>query len=304
MHVLLILVIAAFGIFRIYWQYRERDEKTLGWYLSWLLPVAALIAVALELGLIRSYLELEKVIAACCEPEGVIWLATLSVAVALLIRRQRISGCCVAVLWLLITCNGNAWIASWLMHRLERSVSPPDVTGMSFDAVEVLGGGTDISPQGKAELGEAGDRIYTALQLYHDGKAKLLIASGSEPSFMGHARQGLAHQEAEVLWTNLGVAPQDIVEWTEPETTSQEISQLAREAHEHGWKKIAVVTSAWHMPRVLRLCREAKLTVTAIPCDYRGQSMPWSVVFVVPHGKYAFYVQLAFWEYLASLADR
>jgi uncharacterized SAM-binding protein YcdF (DUF218 family) len=304
MSLLVTLIIAVFGVVRAWWLYRGRSERSLRWYLQWLIPLVAGVTVALRLGLVRSWLECEKFIAACIEPEGLIWLATLALACVALARRQRLLAACLGALWLMITLNGNAYVAAVALRHLERQVPVPDITGQVFDCVEVLGGGTDITSGGVPELGESGDRITCAFQLYHDGRARRLIASGSAPDFMGHPRSGLTRQEAAVLWHGMGVPDQDILEWPEPQTTSQEIARLAMEARSRGWTRIAVVSSAWHLPRVMRLCQEAQLTVTPIPCDYRGMPEPWSVVYLVPHGKFAFYVQLAVWEYLAGLAGR
>ena len=303
MQVVLILFVVGFGGFRAWQLWGGRHERSPSWFMGWLVPVAALVVVAVECGLIRSPLEAEKLIAACLTPLGLIWLATLALTVVSAWRAPRWVACCCAGLFLAMTLDGNAWLGAALMHSLERQVPLPDPSSR-FDAVLVLGGGTDISPQGEPELGDSGDRVLMGWQLYHQGRTPMVIAPGRGPEFMDHPRHGLLEQEAAVLWERLGVPPGAVLQWPEGTTTSTEIARLAREAPTRGWQHIGLVSSAWHLPRALRLCREAGLTVTPLPCDYRGQAIPWSVVWLVPHAKACERINDAAWEYLAALADR
>jgi len=303
MQVVLILFVIAFGAFRAWQLWRARTEPTPAWFLGWLVPLAALVVLAVECGLIRSLLEAEKLVGACVTPLGLVWLATLALTLWTWWRGQRAVALCCTGLFLALTLDGNAWLGAALMHSLERQVPPSDPT-QHFDAVLVLGGGTDVTPQGEPELGDSGDRVLMGWQLYHQGRTPLLIASGRGPVYMDHGRQGLVDQEAAVLWDRLGVPAAAVLQWPEGTTTSAEIMRLAREAPARGWSHIGLVSSAWHLPRALRLCREAHLAVTPLPCDYRGQAVPWSVVWLVPHAKACERINDAAWEYLAALADR
>jgi len=303
MQVALMLFVAGFGGFRAWQLWHSRQERSPSWFLGWLVPLAAVVVVLVECGLIRSLLEAEKLLAACLTPLGLIWLASLALSVVTAWRARRWVALSCAGLFLAMTLDGNAWLGAALMHSLERQVPLPDPTS-HFDAVLVLGGGTDISPQGEPELADSGDRVLTGWQLYHQGRTPLLIASGRGPDFMDHPRLGLMEQEAAVLWQRLGVPPAAVLQWPEGTTTSTEIGRLAREAPTRGWQRIGLVSSAWHLPRALRLCREAGLMVTPLPCDYRGQPVPWSVVWLVPHAKACERINDAAWEYLAELADR
>jgi uncharacterized SAM-binding protein YcdF (DUF218 family) len=102
----------------------------------------------------------------------------------------------------------------------------------------------------------------------------------------------------------LGVPDEAIVPISGPHTTSQEVVRIKAEAAERGWRRIGLVTSAWHMRRALRLCRVAGLEVTPIPCDFRGDIPPWSLVWLVPRDRGFVKVQFACWEYVGALVGR
>ena len=89
-----------------------------------------------------------------------------------------------------------------------------------------------------------------------------------------------------------------------PVNTRQEIERLAAEARARGWRRIGIVTSAWHLPRTLALARRFGLPADGIAADRRGRIPPASPVFLVPSGAAMHLTQMWCSELLGRLVGR
>jgi uncharacterized SAM-binding protein YcdF (DUF218 family) len=87
-------------------------------------------------------------------------------------------------------------------------------------------------------------------------------------------------------------------------TTSEEIPALAEEVRRRGWSRLGLITSAWHMPRSLRLTAAAGLEVTPLAADFRSGEAQATLVELLPSAAGASYVRLAAWEGLGMLLGR
>ena len=172
-----------------------------------------------------------------------------------------------------------------------------------FETVFVLGGGTEEKPLGGPELGMAGDRVALAAQLWHAGKAQLLVASGcSRDRAGGFADLG---QETRALWLSLGVPDQAIRVVQEPcWITRDEIAAYQRLQTRFGWRRMGLISSAWHLPRAMGLAGRAGLAVTPLGADWRGRRHPFQVRLLVPQPEGFLFVQWACWEYLGRWVGR
>lgn len=300
-------LIAALALAVLAWKswslWQSRAERDWRWWLGLAVPVLALLVLLAELGAVRSGLELQKLVGALVKPLGLLWLALLGVAAVAAWRGCRKLAWALGGLWLAFTLVTNVWVGAAMMGSLERRAPAFDeAAAPRFDAVVALGGGTFRPEGGRAQLRDGGDRVFRAAQLWHAGKAERLVAIGSPVAGMERARD--AAGETVELWTSIGV-PRSAIEILDgPRTTSEEIARLAREAEKRGWKRIAVVTSAWHLPRALRLARAQNLDVVGVPCDTRSEYSPWSLVWVVPHERGAQWVAVAWWEWVARVAGK
>ena len=131
-----------------------------------------------------------------------------------------------------------------------------------YDAIVVLGGG--IGPAQpphipEPHLTDSADRIWHAARLYHRGLAPRIIASGGGDGSMSEA------EAMRLFLTDLGVPAQAIVLEGASLNTIENIRQV-RTLVKDG--RVALVTSASHMPRALRLARIAGLNVAAFPTDW------------------------------------
>jgi uncharacterized SAM-binding protein YcdF (DUF218 family) len=273
---------------------RRRIQAQPGWRpLAWGAGIGFILAIALLL----IDLEAQKLATRLATPLSVAWLVLFGPAIEQVRNRRWWPGGLLAGSWLLLTLGGNAWVGSWLLGTLERSVPP--AAASRWDAVAVLGGGTELTADGAPQLGSAGDRLRVGHALFRDGRTPLLVATGSS---MLEARDLAA--ETGQLWESWGVPPPGMLLIRGPVNTSQEIQRLAEEARARGWKRIGLVSSAWHLPRAMALARRFGLAADPIPADCRGRPAPASPVFLIPCGRGFHEVQLWCSEVLGRLVGR
>jgi uncharacterized SAM-binding protein YcdF (DUF218 family) len=273
-----------------------RGAKVAGW-----LAVLVLLGVAATVA--PSAYDLRKLISYCLMPAGLLWLGLLALTVTLWRRRQRRFAAAALVLWLGYTAAGNAWLGSYMLGLLQRgyeSALPP--AGGPFDAVLVLGGGIEIRSGGQARLAEGGDRLLVAVRLFRAGQARLLLTSGPVEPLAG-GREASDPAATAAIWEGLGVPSGSIVQVVGPRTTTDEVLALKRLVAERGWRRVGLITSAFHLPRALRLCRRYGVEVTPLSADVHGSEEP-APRYLVPQWLGFCKVQLACWELLGMLAGR
>jgi uncharacterized SAM-binding protein YcdF (DUF218 family) len=241
---------------------------------------------------------LGKVVGYLLMPAGLLWLALLACALWSWRRGQRPAAAWALGLALLLGCAGNRYLANALSASLERRLAVPVVERLEpFDAVFVLGGGSDQDPEGRPQLSSRGDRVFLAARLWHAGKARVLVASGM--SRLGVAGFQDGGQETRVLWRSVGVPDRAILTvadrcWN----TRDEIRAYARLQALHHWRRIALVSTAVHLPRALALAAREGLEFTPLGCDWHGRRVPFAVQNLVPQAGALEDTQQACWEYL------
>jgi uncharacterized SAM-binding protein YcdF (DUF218 family) len=276
---------------------RRRNQQLPGWK-----PIAWTAGGGLILSLVLLLIDLEsqKMVARLATPLGLAWLLLAGLALEQLRLRRWWPGGIASVCWLLLTLGGNAWIAAALLGGLERSVPPAQT--QHWDAVAVLGGGTDLDAQDGVQLGDAGDRLRVAAAQLHTGRTQLLVTTGS--GLIGDERQRDLADETRIIWTGWGVPRSAMLLLPGPVNTKAEIARLAEEAHLRGWQRIALVTSAWHLPRALALARRCGLPADGIPADSRGRMPAATPLFLIPCGNGVHDIQLWCNEVLGRLVGR
>lgn len=204
-------------------------------------------------------------------------LSTLVVGLLLLRqpRRRRLGrGLVIAAVSLLLIAS-NKFVAKSLLRPLETvyPAMPEFVAGVPLPAdlavckyVVVLGGGHGRTPGVAATnvLSTAalariveGIRILRALP-----GAGLIVTGGAEPGHTTHAKMLARAAQA------FGIAPeriQYIEEARDTEDESRAVKLLAGDA------PVALVTSAWHLPRAVALFRSAGLTTVPCPAGFNTQ---------------------------------
>jgi uncharacterized SAM-binding protein YcdF (DUF218 family) len=139
-----------------------------------------------------------------------------------------------------------------------------------FDAIVVLGGGLSpaVPPERKfPRLVNGADRVWLAARLYHRKVAPRVIVSGG--GYMAQPDMPATTEAAGMrrFLIDLGVPAEAIVD----EGASLNTIENIRNVHAIvGTGRVALITSAYHMPRALHLAALAKLDVAAFPTDYRS----------------------------------
>ena len=167
-----------------------------------------------------------------------------------------------------------------LMGSLERQsrAAAALAPACCYDAIVVLGGGIAAAhpPElPEPDLNEGADRIWQAARLWKRGAAPRIIVTGG--SFLAkHGGPPLTEADAmRVFLIDLGVPADAITDEGKALNTIENIRNV-RAIIGHG--KVALVTSAYHMPRALQLAARAGLDVGAFPTDYQAvpeARLPW-----------------------------
>ncbi len=150
--------------------------------------------------------------------------------------------------------------------RLSPSVIP------RADVVLVLGGGLSpaLPPRRGVEVGEAGDRLLTGVDLLREGKARWLLLSGGQVTFTSGDPAPPEALSAAALARHLGVPPARIVLSQTARNTAEEARALQGMANRRGWRTVLLVTSATHMPRSFAtFSRLTDLKVIPVACDFQ-----------------------------------
>lgn len=248
-------------------------------------------------------LDLTKFIGMLCMPMGLLWLGVGLAALWAFRRGLRFLGGFLGLLFCGLALAGNPQVGAWLMGRLESTIPALPQDAAPFDALLILGGGSEIDDQGRPMLGFSGDRIVEAARLWHAGRTRRLVASGaSHDSPTSH--RNLA-TETRQIWLELGIPASAITCLEEPcFITRDEIRAYRRLKIREGWQRVGLLSSAWHLPRAMALARREGLEVIPIPSDRRGRIPRFQLWHLVPQQEGLMKTQLACWEMLGRRVGR
>lgn len=138
------------------------------------------------------------------------------------------------------------------------------------DAIVVLGGiFSGVVPDGRVpNLADAVERLEAGIRLRARKKAPWLVFTGGRIPWEGRPRVEGEDSRHEAIAR--GISPDAILVTREVGNTAEEADAVAELAREHGWKRILLVTSAWHMPRARRQFSLRDVEVVPFPVDYRA----------------------------------
>jgi uncharacterized SAM-binding protein YcdF (DUF218 family) len=174
------------------------------------------------------------------------------------------------VAWLVVL--SNDWVADQLVRPIESQFpaipelpagAPVPAALAACRYVAVLGSGNadvagfsatnELGLEGLARIVE-GVRILRVLP-----EAKLIVSGPGSP---GHATHASVLEQAAI---SLGVAPDRIVRIDTAHDTEEEAGAILGLV---GSAQVALVTSAWHMPRAMALARHVGLQALACPANF------------------------------------
>jgi uncharacterized SAM-binding protein YcdF (DUF218 family) len=212
------------------------------------------------------FLFLSKLLPLFLYPLG---LACILMVVALVMwwRRSRWVPFPISLALMVLLLASNSWVANGLVQSLEWQQLPPK-TVPTADAIVILGGATKSAfpPRPAVDLSEQGDRVLYGAQLYREGKAPLVIASGGRIEWRGGGPSESADM-AQILKT-VGVPSSAILQDPTSLNTHENAVNVKKIIQERGIRRILLVTSAMHMPRSLRIFQRQGIDAIPAPTDF------------------------------------
>ncbi len=247
---------------------------------------------------------LEKIVTELAMPIGIVWCALIFMVYFCLLTRQAWPAVVGFSCWMVLIVAGNSYFSNWLISTLEKPYQSINVLDMDpVETIVILGGGTSSRLSGSAQLAFAGDRVAIGARLYHAGKVKNLICTGSN-TLSSSAKDLSPREEAAEILAGIDV-PRECITQMKGKNTFEEMANLKAwldATPDHG--KVGIVTSAWHLPRALRLAKTHDLELTPIPCNFLSEPYGPKPNLFVP-GSYPIQVTtFAVKEYLAGLVNR
>lgn len=260
--------------------------------------VAGLVCGIITLVLVLAAGRVSHTLALLAMPAGLLWFVGLGLAALRTAQRRTHAAGATWALWLAYTLVGNASLGAILLHTTERQYVDVDPFASTYDVVFVLGGGT-ATRRNYHYLGGSGDRVALGARLWHQGNTPLLVTTGSTPD--SSKSQHNSAQSTAQIWTSLGVPSEHIIAIARPTNTRQEMQVIQELQAEHGWENIGVVSSARHLPRVMRNADRRSLTIQPLPADYRATAAGsiFQLSIAVPSGPGFLLVHTFAWEWLA-----
>ena len=249
----------------------------------------------------------ERLLTQYVMPVGLAWnLLILGSAIALFRGHYKVTTL-LAVSTLAITLVGNPALGAKATNRLESGFtsSSPDDFQKPFRAIVMLGGCARRLRSGRVEVNGEGQRIVAAAEFWHAGKTEWIITTGRKPKANPRDASIIA---AEIL-ESLGV-PRNRILRIPARNTSEEIRSV-RELMDNPPTglaetpgRIGLITSAFHMPRAMRLAKSAGLELVPLPSGHHGTHRDWNPIYLVPTSEAINGNSIIFKEYLAGLVGR
>lgn len=255
-------------------------------------------------GLVSGPTMVEKLLTSLAMPVGLVWLGLVVLVYFCVLNRQTWPALAGFTCWLILTIGGNQLVSNRLASSLEAPYQETDVFGMEpFDAIVVLGGGTCSTINGRSQLSLAGDRVAMAARLYHAGQVDRIICTGTQV-FRSSPKDLHPREETADILLDLGVSRDSVLQM-KGENTSQELENLKTWRDQNSdVERIGLLTSAWHLPRAMRLAENRGLDVVAIPSNYISGPFVPSPHLVVPGGSELMVSGMMIKEYLAAMVGR
>ena len=248
---------------------------------------------------------LEKTLQALVAPTGLLWMGLFLVTYFCLLYRAGFPALVSFGCWVLLTICGSSLVSNLLTHSLQREYLDFDLQQLQpLDVVAVLGGGMMTAPNGQPQIADAGDRAWQALRLFQSGKTAQILCAGT--SGLPLARGELSQADALESFLIAGGVPADKILKIGGRNTLQEIRALDQWISERGGGdlRLGIMTSAWHLPRAMRLAASVGIQAQPIPADFSETRVRQDPHLLIPGSHQLHQVTQALKEYLAGWLGR
>ena len=219
-----------------------------------------------------------KIVGFVVSPIGIAIAGLVCALICIMLKRIRlakwVSGLTTVWLWLWMTPIMTFVVGVPLEKEFLVDGKVPQVdTFPNADAIVLLGGsmGIETNLSSYAEMWTSADRVWQTARLYTAGKAPIVIATGNG-----------AVDTTLPLLKDFGV-PSEIVSFHDARNTEEEAKLIEK----MGYKKILLVTSAWHAKRA-RLMFEKyapAVEIVCAPADFENSivaARPFSFAYFLP----------------------
>lgn len=149
----------------------------------------------------------------------------------------------------------------------QRTVEQCPVSDAAFPLGGILSESSAVA--GPDEFTDAADRFERAVALYQAGRARVLVFSSVRPPAPGLAGEG---ERLRLIAMGRGVPLSAIMLTAETINTASEADALSALARQQHWKRVLLVTSAYHMPRAMRLFRNTPAEIVPVPVGYEARN--------------------------------
>lgn len=212
------------------------------------------------------FLFLSKLLPLFFYPLGICCLLMI-VSLVVLWKRPHWTPLPIVLALLVLLLGGNGWISDSIVRSLEWQ-NIPTTPLPTADAIVVLGGATKAAfpPRPAPDLSEEGDRVFYGAQLYREGKAPIVIASGGRIEWKGSGPPESG--DMAVILETLGVPKEAIIEEPRSLNTYENALYVRQILQEKGIKRVLLVTSAMHMPRSLLIFKRQGIEAIPAPTDF------------------------------------
>ncbi len=251
----------------------------------------------------------EKLLTTMVQPLFMAIVTVIAIGFVLLRRNERRVGailiCGACLMWLV----SMPFIGSRLVDSWEASIeSSVPTANEPFDYVIVLGGGTSVTPDGRAQFSSAGDRVGYAARLYLAGIAKRLVTTGDTLHLQGSLSGSFQPKDdpstqTKQIWIGLGI-PADAITELAGQNTFAEMASLKEHPEYWQGKRCGILTSAFHLPRAMKLAERAGVQAIPIAADHRTSTGPVTFNQFVPETDSLVRFQMIFKEWLAMRISR
>jgi len=213
---------------------------------------------------------LQNNLMALAGPVGLVWLGLIFLMFRLLKKSQRGAALLAGLLAALMSVVGSTRVPDQLLEKLERPYRVSNLQVVpAADAVVVLGGGVryaQFAPH-RLDLTDAADRILTGVELVRLGKAPNLVLGGATRTVRG---QELSEPELTRQWlASLPLSGVPMFILPDCHNTHDEALNTGALLKQWRWKRVLLVTSAYHMKRAAAVFQAAGVPVVCVGCDFQ-----------------------------------
>lgn len=220
-------------------------------------------------------------------------------ALSALFMRKRL-GACVVILAALIYLLSISPTAELFMRPLEDAYKPASFAEVATsEAYVVLGGGInqDVPDvEGRGTLSSfALPRVVTAYRLYTKAKKPIIFSGGK---IFNRAPEA---EVAKRLLISLGVPPHHIITEEKSIDTYENAQYVKEIVDKYHFKKIVLITSAFHMKRSYLLFNKRFKEIVPYPTDYQTSRGGYDTLNFLPNAWNLNLIEIAVKEYLGIL---